>query len=383
MGDILSLTERGSLEDDFVARFQQFTSPVMAKGVEDTAFYCFNRMIALNEVGGSPASDGLSVEHFHNYCAQMQSTHPATMTTLATHDTKRGDDVRARLATLTEIPSEWRKTLRRWSRMNAAARPQGFSDPNTEYLLYQTMIGAWPISEDRLSAYMLKATREAKEQTSWTQQNEAFEQGLQAFIHAILESRGFADELEKFVARINSAGQINSITQSLLHYTAPGIPDTYQGGELWDFRLVDPDNRTPVDYTKRQSMLEELKQGLSPEEIMQRAADGMPKLWLIHIALKLCREHPHWFDHNATYTPLPVRGLRSSHVIAFQRGENLCAIAPRWPLKLANSWLGSTVDLPHGTWHNALTGDHIPGGRQRMQLVLQRFPVALLIRTQE
>jgi (1->4)-alpha-D-glucan 1-alpha-D-glucosylmutase len=383
IGDVLTLVERGPLENEFVARFQQFTSPVIAKGVEDTAFYCYNRMIALNEVGGAPGSNGLSVEEFHNYCSHMQSTHPASMTTLTTHDTKRGEDVRTRLATLTEIPSEWRKTLRRWSRMNAGLRPQGFADPNTEYFLYQTWIGAWPISEERLSAYMLKATREAKEQTSWTQHNEAFENGLKSFIQALFQSQSFLSDLERLIVSIKSAGQINTLTQSLLHYTAPGIPDTYQGSELWDYRLVDPDNRTPVDYALRQSLLEELKQGLSPEEIMQRADSGLPKLWLIHTTLNLRRNHPQWFDQDAAYMPLPIRGLRAAHVIAFQRGENLCAIAQRWPLKLSNNWAGTTIDLPEGTWQNAFTGDRIPGGTQRMQLILQRFPAALLIKMQE
>ncbi|HTJ31560.1 MAG TPA: malto-oligosyltrehalose synthase, partial [Acidobacteriaceae bacterium] len=284
IGDVLSIVEGGTLEAEFVARFQQFTSPVMAKGVEDTTFYCFNRLVSLNEVGGAPDTNGLSVNQFHQYCARMQAAWPATMTALATHDTKRGEDVRARLAVLTELPSEWRKTLRRWARMHSSLHTL---DRNTEYFLYQTLLGTWPISEDRLNAYMLKATREAKEQTSWTQNNEAFEKGLASFIHALLASQAFLTELEKQVALLDSAGRINSLTQTLLHYTAPGIPDTYQGSELWDFRLVDPDNRTPVDYAQRQSMLDELKQGLSPETIMQRAASGLPKLWLIHTALRL------------------------------------------------------------------------------------------------
>ncbi|HEY9126787.1 MAG TPA: malto-oligosyltrehalose synthase, partial [Acidobacteriaceae bacterium] len=364
-------------------RFQQFTSPVMAKGVEDTAFYCFNRMISLNEVGGAPDTAGLTVEQFHQYCIRMHAQWPSTMTTLVTHDTKRGDDVRARLLALTENPSEWRKTLRRWSRMHNAMHAPNAPDRNTEYFLYQTLIATWPISEDRLVAYMQKATREAKEQTSWTQNNEVFEKGLVDFIHSLLESRTFITELEKQVALIDHAGQINSLTQTLLHYTAPGVPDTYQGSELWDFRLVDPDNRTPVDYTQRQSMLDELKQGLPPETIMQRAASGLPKLWLIHTALRLRREHPDWFGPEAAYTPLEVRGLRFAHAIAFQRGASVCAIAQRWSSRLKGSWAGTTVDLPEGQWLNPLTSERTPGGRQRLQTLLQRFPVALLVRAQE
>lgn len=380
IGDVLALVEGGTLESEFVARFQQFTSPVMAKGIEDTAFYCFNRLVTLNEVGGAPDIDGLSVEQFHQYCAQMQAAWPATMTTLATHDTKRGDDVRARLAALTEISSEWRKTLRRWSRMNTQLHAPDAPDRNTEYLLYQTLLATWPISEERLTAYMQKATREAKEQTSWTQNSEAFEKGLAAFIHSLLESRPFIAELERQVALIDHAGYINSLTQTLLHYTALGVPDTYQGSELWDFRLVDPDNRTPVDYNQRQSMLDELKHGLSPEVIMQRAASGLPKLWVIHTALHLRNEHPDWFGAEAAYLPLNVSGVRSAHAIAFQRGDSLCAIAQRWPIKLKSSWAGTTVDLPEGQWRNAFTGDQVPGGRQRLDTIIKRFPVALLVR---
>ena len=379
IGDVLSLVEGGTQEAEFVARFQQFTSPIMAKGVEDTAFYCFNRMIGLNEVGGAPDLDGLTIDQFHEQCQKMQSDWPGTMTTLATHDTKRGDDVRARLAALTEIPSEWRKTLRRWSRMHSALHAPDLPDRNTEYFLYQTLLATWPISEERLAAYMRKAMREAKEQTSWTQPNETFEKGLADFIHTLLESRTFITELERQVSLLDRAGHFNSLAQTLLHYTAPGVPDTYQGSDLWDFRLVDPDNRTPVDYTLRQSMVDELKQGLPPETIMQRAASGLPKLWLIYTALHLRREHPEWFGPEAVYTPLQVRGLRSAYAIAYQRGESLCAIAQRWSIRLKESWAGTTVDLPEGQWLNTLTGDHISGGRQRLEPILKRFPVALLI----
>jgi (1->4)-alpha-D-glucan 1-alpha-D-glucosylmutase len=383
IGEVLTLAERGPLEGEFVARFQQFTSPVMAKGIEDTAFYCFNRLVGLNEVGGAPDTDGIRVEQFHQYCTQMQSTFPSAMTTLVTHDTKRGDDVRARIAALTEIPADWRKTLRRWSRMNASMHPVGLPDRNTEYFLYQTLLGAWPISEERLAAYMQKAMREAKEQTSWTQNNEGFEQALNAFIHALLESRIFVAELENQVALLDQAGRINSLSQTLLHYAAPGVPDTYQGSELWDLRLVDPDNRTPVDYGQRQSILEELKQGLTPEAILARSAEGLPKLWVIHTGLQLRREYPEWFGEQATYTPLVVQGPRTDHAIAFARGENICVITQRWSLKLKGIWAGTTVDLPEGQWRNALTGDRLPGVKQPLQTLLQRFPVALLVRLQE
>jgi (1->4)-alpha-D-glucan 1-alpha-D-glucosylmutase len=378
IADILMLRERGARESEFLLRFQQFTSPVMAKGVEDTAFYCFNRMIGLNEVGGAPGRDGLTIEEFHDYCAHMQATHPLTMTTLSTHDTKRCEDVRARLAALTEMPGRWKSALNRWSRMNGGFKTGEFPDRNTEYFLYQTLIGAWPISKDRLLAYMEKAVREAKRHTSWTQQNKEFEDALRNFIEGILESREFVEDLEAAVARLLAAGRINGMAQSLLKYTAPGIPDTYQGSELWDLRLVDPDNRTPVDYEARQAMLDELKTGLSPEEIMRRADSGLPKLWVVHSALALRGRRPEWFGSDAAYTPLPANPSRNEHLVACLRGAHVATIVPRWPMKLGNSWGGISVDLPGGQWRNVLTGDVVNGGRLRVQALLHRFPVALL-----
>ncbi len=378
IADVLTLRQRGALESEFLLRFQQFTSPVMAKGVEDTVFYCFNRMIGLNEVGGAPASDGLKTDEFHSYCAKMQGTFPLTMNTLSTHDTKRCDDVRARLAALTEIPGRWKTALYRWSRMNARHKAKSFPDKNTEYFLYQTLIGAWPISKERLLAYMEKATREAKEQTSWTQQNKEFEDALRSFIAAILASSEFVTDLEAMVKRVNQAGRLNSLAQSLLRYTAPGVPDTYQGGELWDYRLVDPDNRTPVDYALRQSLLNELKQGMPPEEIMRRAESGLPKLWVAHCALIMRRDHPEWFGQDASYEPLAANGVKAAHVVGFVRAGRVAVIVPRWNLKRGDSWAGSTIDVPESSWRNVLTGDFLRGGRLRIQSLLTRFPVALL-----
>ncbi len=383
IADVLRLRYRGPLESEFLLRFQQFTSPVMAKGVEDTVFYCFNRMIGLNEVGGAPANDGLSIEGFHEYCSRMQATFPLTMNTLSTHDTKRGDDVRSRLAALTEIPGRWKSALMRWSRMNAAFKVKKYPDRNTEYFLYQTLVGAWPISEDRVLTYMEKATREAKEQTTWTQQNKDFEDALRGFIRNILQSREFIADLESMVSRVNDAGRLNSLAQSLLRYTAPGVPDTYQGGELWDYRLVDPDNRTPVDYTLRQSMLERLKRGMPPEEIMRLAETGLPKMWVAHRALCLRREHPEWFGEHADYGPLVAAGAKSDYVLGFLRGGNVAVVVPRWNLKRGDSWAGSTIDIPSGTWRNVLTDDVLPGGRSRIQTLLHRFPVALMKKLSE
>ena len=380
IAEVLSLRSRGSQESEFVMRFQQFTSPVMAKGVEDTAFYCFNRMIGLNEVGGDPGLNGMSIEEFHTYCSKMQDTHPRTMTTLSTHDTKRADDVRARLAALTEIPTQWRAFLRRWSRRNSSLRTGVFPDRNTEIFLYQTMIGAWPISQNRLIAYMEKATREAKQHTSWTQQNKDFEDALRTFIAGVLGSEEFIAALDEIVASVREAGWSNSLAQTLIKCTAPGIPDLYQGSELWDLSLVDPDNRRPVDYEQRREMLAALQGGMGIDEVMQRRETGMPKLWLIHTSLDLRRNHPQWFDETAAYLPIHTEGAKSDHLIAFIRGEAVITLAPRWPLKLAGNWGSTTIDLPMGVWKNVLTGEVYAGGRVRVQQFFQRFPVGLLIR---
>jgi len=379
IAEVLMANERGALESEFTMRFQQFTSPVMAKGVEDTAFYCFNRMIGLNEVGGLPGRNGITLQEFHDYCARMQTVWPLTLTGLSTHDTKRCDDVRARLAALTEIPARWRSVLSSWADRHHGLNANGSPDRNTEYFLYQTLVGAWPISEERLTAYMEKAAREAKQCTNWIQPNREFEEGLRSFIHQLLGCRNFIAGLEEFVNELDTAGRSNSLAQSLLHCTAPGVPDTFQGGELWDFRLVDPDNRTPVDYRLRQSMLNELKHGLTAEEIMQRADTGMPKLWILYKALNLRREHPEFFQADAAYTPLFATGNKAEHVIAFLRAGSVLTIAPRWPLKLEKSWTDTALKIPAGAWHNLLTGDVIQGGNIGLDKVLRRFPVALLV----
>ncbi len=383
IGSVLALRSRGGIESEFLQRFQQFTSPVMAKGVEDTAFYCFNRLVGLNEVGSAPGSDGISVDQFHAYCAQMQESQPLTMTTLSTHDTKRADDVRARLAVLSENPVRWKSALARWSRANAPFRTGEFPDRNTEYFLYQTMIGAWPIGKDRLVPYMEKAMREAKQQTSWTQQNREFEDALRNFIERILDSEWFLAELEGFVSRILHPGRINSLAQTLLRYTAPGVPDTYQGSELWDLSLVDPDNRRPVDYELRARMLRELTAGMTAEKIMEAIDSGAPKLWVAYTALTLRRNHPDWFAADAAYKPIQTEGAKSDHLVGFLRGRDVAVLVPRLPLKLGSNWASTSVELPLGKWFNRFTGEKMMGGYIRVQSLLQRFPVALLTRDED
>jgi (1->4)-alpha-D-glucan 1-alpha-D-glucosylmutase len=294
--------------------------------VEDTAFYCYNRLAAMCEVGGDPGSNGTSVAEFHTYSAKMQTTHPHTMTTLGTHDTKRSDDVRARLAVLSEIPGKFGGALNRWSRMNNELRAELFGgrygdmpDRNTEYLLYQTLVGAWPISVERVQEYMLKAVREAKQRTSWTANNSEFEDALHMFIEAAMRHGEFVTDLERFVDEVKDTGRVNSLAQTLMKYTAPGVPDLYQGSEVWELSLVDPDNRRPVDYARRAKLLREIA-GLpaaeAAAEAMRRADEGLPKLWTIHQALRLRRERPESFGAQAGYTPLKVEGPETEHAIA-------------------------------------------------------------------
>ncbi len=375
---VLTLQTAGRMEAEFVLRFQQFTSPVMAKGVEDTAFYCYDRLTAMCEVGADPARDGLSLAQFHAYAAKMQATHPLTMTTLSTHDTKRADDVRARLAVLSEIPTEFEQAITRWRDMTARYKIGAYPDANTEYFLYQTLIGAWPIDQDRLKTYMQKAMREAKLETSWVANNKAFEDAVCSFIEGILADQAFVADLEKFVGTIRLAGRINSLTQTLLKQTASGVPDLYQGSELWDHSLVDPDNRRPVDYDARLQLLRELH-GMDIATMMGRMEDGLPKLHLLHQSLTLRREHREWFGPEADYTPIAAEGEKAGHAVAFLRGKNVLSLATIHPLTLGGRWASTTLPLAAGKWRNCLTGASVEGGVCLLADLLKDFPVALLV----
>jgi (1->4)-alpha-D-glucan 1-alpha-D-glucosylmutase len=376
---VLTLQITGRMETEFVLRFQQFTSPVMAKGVEDTAFYCFNRLTAMCEVGGDPARNGLTLDDFHAYQQKMQSTHPYTMTTLSTHDTKRSDDVRARLAVLTEIPHEYADAIARWTAINEPRKTNALPDRNSEYFLYQTLIGAWPIDVERTKAYMQKAMREAKTQTSWVANNKEYEDALCCFIEGILGDDAFVKELEAFVARVLLPGRINSLTQTLLKSMGPGVPDLYQGSELWDLSLVDPDNRRPVDYERRRMLLAELA-NLPPSQIMARMDDGLPKLHVIHQSLLLRRERPEWFGADSAYTPVLASGAQAAHVVAFARAGNVLVVTQRHTLTLNGAWSDTAITVPQGSWRNRLSGERIESGETKVEQLLREFPVALLTR---
>ncbi len=376
--DLLLLRVAGPLECELAMRFQQSTDPVMAKAVEDTAFYRFNRLTALNEVGGDPARFGVSLEQFHTACAEAQSERPMALLASTTHDTKRSEDVRARLALLSEIPEHWAGRVRRWARDNERHRSGEIPDRNTEYLFYQTLAGAWPIDLERMTAYMEKAVREAKTHTSWTEKNDAYERGVRDFVAGAMTNSPFLDDIGEFVAGLADAGRINSLAQKLLTLTAPGVPDIYQGTELWDLSLVDPDNRRPVDFALRRGLLDSLAH-LSPEEILSGMEDGLPKLWITRQALHARREHPELFGPGGTYRPLTAHGTKARHVVAFARGEGAITVTPRLVMQLDGDWSDTELELPRRRWRNALTGDDLEGGPTSLGGILSRFPVALLL----
>jgi (1->4)-alpha-D-glucan 1-alpha-D-glucosylmutase len=378
--EVLLLRHRSPGSEEFVMRFQQLTGPAMAKGVEDTAFYCFNRLVALNEVGGDPGQFGCGLEVYHQSCLDAQRQWPHAMLATSTHDTKRSEDVRARLWTLSEIPAAWTAAVKRWSLWNERHRSGKYPDRNAEYLFYQTAVGAWPISPERMSAYMEKAAREAKEHTHWTEPNCDYEEALKGFVSRTMADAAFGADLEQFVADLVEPGHINSLSQTLLKLTSPGIPDIYQGTELWDFSLVDPDNRRPVDFAERQRLLAGMDK-LGAEAVWARRAEGLPRLWLIQKTLSCRREYGHCFDASAGYEPLRAEGPKASHAISYRRGDGVIVIAPRMVLALRRDWTDTHLALPAGPWRNEFTGELFPGGQTRLSALLRSFPVALLCRS--
>ena len=360
----------------FIARFQQLTGPVMAKGVEDTAFYCFNRFISLNEVGGDPGNFGVSLDAFHDFMKSQQRNWPNSQLTTSTHDTKRSEDTRARLNVLSEIPELWMQAVQRWSVMNTCHRQNNFPDRNAEYLFYQAFVGTWPLTVDRMQLYMEKAAHESKQFTNWTSRDMVYEKALQNFISEVLHDPEFTTDLEHLTDVIINFGYINSLAQTLIKLTAPGVPDIYQGCELWDFSLVDPDNRRLVDYNLRQNLIEGAKL-LDAEKSWRRRAEGLPKLWLIQKTLNLRERLPEFSTFD--YEPLFAEGTYAEKVIAFSRGNQVLTIVPRFLLKLNNDWQNTTLELPPGNWRNEFTGEPC-GGRIGIESLFEKFPVALLIR---
>ncbi|MGH3870759.1 MAG: malto-oligosyltrehalose synthase [Pseudonocardiaceae bacterium] len=362
--------------DELAVRFQQTSGAVMAKGVEDTAYYRWTRFIALNEVGGDPARFGLDVDDFHAALTRREQHAPHGMTTLSTHDTKRSGDVRARLAVLAELPALWADAVQEFTGLADLAGAT-VPDPALGHLLWQTLVGAWPLPPDRLHAYLDKAMREARTRTSWTDPDEGFETAMHAVADAALDNPALRAAVARVAAQITPAGRSNSLSAVLLQLAMPGVPDTYQGSELWDLSLVDPDNRRPVNFTVRAELLRRIADGWLPDLGAQDPNDvGAAKLLVVSRTLRTRRDHPERFTG---YTPLHAHGVAAPHAVAFAR-RGVVAVATRLPIGLARrgGWGQTALLLPEGSWTDAFTGfatsESVP-----LADLLTPYPVALLL----
>ncbi len=412
---------------DWVMKFQQVTGPVLAKGLEDTAFYVYNRLVSLNEVGGHPEGFGVTVPEFHKQNELRQQRWPHAMLASSTHDTKRSEDVRARINVLSEIPDEWRAAIARWHQINKDYKTRVDNilapDNNEEYLFYQTLIGAWPGGKmtreataefrGRVAGYMQKAIKEAKVHTSWVNPNSEYDAAVDGFVHALLPdglNSPFIEDMRKLQQKVAYFGYINSLAQTLLKLTSPGVPDFYRGTELWDFSLVDPDNRRPVDFHLRHEILTELtgqietgtKLGVLARELLDSIEDGRIKLYLIYRVLNFRRQRGSLF-HRGGYLPLFARGSRSDHVCGFARAlqnQEMVAVVPRLVYGLCDGkeqmpvgeavWKDTWLPLPNQirgrSFSDVLTGakptveDENGQAGLRLSEVLRDLPVSLLVR---
>ncbi|HXI13248.1 MAG TPA: malto-oligosyltrehalose synthase [Thermoanaerobaculia bacterium] len=422
---------------DFVMRWQQFTGRVMAKGVEDTSFYIYNRLISLNEVGGEPDRDlSDNVERFHQENAARTSLWPRTLSASSTHDTKRSEDFRARLNVLSELPDEWKRSVRRWSRLNRhlrvqspagsegaseqpAAKSDGAPDANEEFLIYQTLLGVWPLDLNeeeglaaRLEPWIEKSLREAKERSNWIEPNLSYEEAVKRYVRQVIapENSRFLDDFRPFQSLLAFYGAINALSQLLLKITSPGIPDFYRGTELWDFSLVDPDNRRPVDFERRRKILASITfssdRSALIRELLRTWKDGRIKLFVTHTALQLRKAQPELFQ-SGHYIPLQTSGTRLSHVCAFGRVRyepsearsdatakptHVITAVPRLSrslvkrnqFPLGDVWRGNHLALPDNwpqRWINAFTGEILTAGPSGLALndAFRSFPLLLLV----
>ena len=407
---------------DFAGKFQQVTAPVMAKGLEDTCFYDYNRLVSLNEVGGDPGRFGINPDQLHRWNIDRASRFPHALTPLSTHDTKRGEDVRARINVLSEVPDRWFQAVERWNQLNQRHKRQiddkDAPDRNEEYFFYQNLLGAWPLEDldeqafssfrDRLRAYMAKSIHEAKVHSSWQNPDPEYDEAIDHFVQAVLDQDGnqaFLDDFLAFQHFISHHGMINSLAQTLLKIGSPGVPDTYQGTELWDFSLVDPDNRRPVDYTRRSFMLKDLisKQGNPAElvrDLVTNASDGRIKLYTHWRALTARREVPGLFS-SGQYTPLPARGKHESSLFGFLRRDiarTAVVAVPRLTTRLDTAlqfplgpaiWQDTELELagvPDGMeFHDVFTGATVTTTTGNGTSIIKAsdlfadFPVALLL----
>ncbi|MFW5735248.1 MAG: malto-oligosyltrehalose synthase [Oceanidesulfovibrio sp.] len=416
---LLEFDERISDEDrrqwiNFVMRFQQVTGPLMAKGVEDTTFYVANRLLCLNEVGSEPWHFGISDAGFHTYLMERQKYWPNAMNGTATHDHKRGEDARMRLAALSELPDEWREALKRFERINRRkktmerARPQPTA--NDEYFIYQTLLATWPLDwprkrdeyTERVKAYMVKALREGKENSNWIEPDEEYESATLSFVDSLLRQRvknAFLREFKPLARKVAEAGMVNSLAQLTIKLMAPGVPDFYQGVENWDLSLVDPDNRRPVDYAWRSRTLSDLKTrfGRAPRdlavELLETAEDGRVKLFTTYRGLAVRNGLPELFAQGE-YVPLECEGDRAKNVFGFVRqleDDAVMVLVPRFTAGIPKDnrfpldafWEGVRITsdwLPPGTWTNAFTGEVFESTPTSVRRILADFPVAVLVR---
>jgi (1->4)-alpha-D-glucan 1-alpha-D-glucosylmutase len=406
------------LHDDireFVMQYQQMTGPVMAKSMEDTAFYIYNRLTSLNEVGGHPNMFGITVQEFHNH--HLNRPYPNSMLSTSTHDTKRSEDVRARINVLSEMPDEWEGALTTWARMNYPAKTRINAEmlapaPNDEYLLYQTMLGAYPLAEDeddieqfttRLQDYMHKAINEAKVHSDWIYPNDAYHQGVRDFIAHILQDKAFIESFKPFQERVSFFGFVNSLSQTLIKLTVPGVPDIYQGNELWRYSLVDPDNRRPVDYDNRQAMLDDLLARHENDrdallaDLIARPETGAIKLYATCTTLNFRRDHPTLFARGS-YIPINGKGAKSQHICAYMRrheDQEIIGAVPRLVVGLtdgqtrmplgAETWSDTVLKLPpvHATRYRDILTDEVytinaDSDELAVATLLRRLPFAIL-----
>jgi (1->4)-alpha-D-glucan 1-alpha-D-glucosylmutase len=360
MARVLTLQEPGW--DEFVTRFQQTTPPVMAKGVEDTAFYRYARLLALNDVGGDPSRFGVGVDAFHAANAERAARFPENLLITQTHDTKRSGDVRARIGALASMPDEWAERVRRWFALTRGVVDGGAPDAVERYTIFQTLVGAWPVEAERMETYMEKALREAKRNTSWVSPDEGWEGRVKAFVRALYDHREFRADFEPFAGEVARAGDRAALAQLLLKLTVPGVPDIYQGDELLSLSLVDPDNRRPVDWERRRELLEAVRGGAEPTEETR-------KLWLIVRALELRARRPEAFA--GEYAPLDA----GPDAVAFLRGGDVLAAAA-----VRGGGGGGALDLPAREWRDVLAGGSARSGRVAVAGLLGEHGVALLER---
>jgi malto-oligosyltrehalose synthase len=381
LGGMADDAARQAARDELIVRFGQTTGPVMAKGVEDTAFYRWPRLASLNEVGGDPDLFGVSPAEFHAAAARLAARWPATLTTLSTHDTKRQEDVRARLAVLAEWPQEWDHKVAEWHGLAGwltdgavAQAAERAPEPDLEYLMWQTLVGGWLVGGERLREYLAKAMHEAKTRTSWTVRDPGYESAVLGLADAVLADPELTAGIAEFTARIAPDARVNSLGAKIVQLTMPGVPDIYQGCELTGLSLVDPDNRRPVDYERRRRLLAVLRVGED-----QAVGLDAEKLLVTSRALGLRRAHPEWFA--ADYTPLACEGPAAEHAVAFLRGGQAVTVATRLPagLRRRGGWGDTALPLPGLHWWDVLTGVRHAGLRPPLSELTRRLPVALLI----